>query len=149
MIFKKVDHIAFAVKDLEAAKKKMIEGFGGKLLFEKEVPEQQYTVAILRVGESIFSLLESTTPDGFVAKHIEKFGEGVQHIGIQVDNLEDTLKTWEALGYKTTAVEEVPGVRRQVLLSPKSGFGVVFQVQDWLGEYKYATDEERFRPMWS
>jgi len=149
MIFKKVDHIAFAVKDLEAAKKKMIEGFGGKLLFEKEVPEQQYTVAILRVGESIFSLLESTTPDGFVAKHIEKFGEGVQHIGIQVDNLEDTLKTWEALGYKTTAVEEVPDVRRQVLLSPKSGFGVVFQVQDWLGEYKYATDEERFRPMWS
>jgi methylmalonyl-CoA epimerase len=148
MIFKKVDHIAFAVKNIEAAKKNLIDGFGAKLLFQKENPQQQYTVSILRLGEICFSLLESTTPDGFVAKHIERYGEGVQHIGIQVDDLDKTLDVWRQLGYKTTPVEDVPGIRRQTLLSPKNGMGVVFQVQDWLGPYKYAPDEERFGALW-
>ena len=149
MIFKKIDHIAFAVKDLEAAKKNLIDGFGAKLMFQKENPQQQYVVASFRLGEGCISLLESTTPDGFVAKHIERYGEGVQHIGIQVDDLDKTMEVWKKLGFKMTPVEEVPGVRRQTLLSPKNGMGVVFQVQDWLGQYKYAPDEERFGLVWS
>lgn len=148
-MIRKIDHVAIAVKNLEESKKNFIEAFGAKLMYQKENPKEQYIVAIFRLGENVVSLLQSTTPDGFVAKHIERYGEGVQHIGIQVDNLDDTLKHWAKFGFKTTAVDEAPGVRRQVLLSPKNGFGIVFQVMDWLGEYKYGTDEERMGKLWS
>jgi len=147
-MIRKVDHIAFAVKDLESSKKKFIEAFGAKLMFQKENPKDQYIVAVFRLGESIISLIESTSPDGFIAKHIERFGEGVQHIGIQVDNLDETIRHWEKFGIKTSNYEEVPGIRRQVLLGPKNGFGVVFQVQDYLGENKYAIDEDRMGKIW-
>jgi catechol 2,3-dioxygenase-like lactoylglutathione lyase family enzyme len=147
-MIRKVDHIAFAVKNLEASKKGIEEGLGAKFLYQQENVEGQYVVAIYRIGESVCSLIESTSPDGFIAKHIEKFGEGVQHIGIQVDNLDETLKVWNALGWKTSAYSEYPGIERQVLLSPRHGFGVVFQVMEWLGKYKYATAEDQFEPIW-
>ena len=146
---RQIDHVAIAVKDLEASKKKFIEAFGAKLMYQKENKKDKYTVAIFRVGESVMSLLESTSPDGFIAKHIERFGEGVQHIGIQVDNLEETVKHWEKFGFRVSNRETVPEVRDQVLLSPKNGFGIVFQVMEWLGENKYTTAEERMGKIWS
>ncbi|MHC1725640.1 MAG: VOC family protein [Syntrophobacteraceae bacterium] len=148
-MIKKIDHVAIAVKDLEASKRQFIEAFGAKMLFQKENPTDQYCVAIFELGENIVSLIASASPEGFIAKHIDRFGEGVQHIGIEVDDLDDTLGHWEQFGFKTGKYEEVSGVRRQVVLSPKNGFGVIFQVMEWLGEHKNATGEKRMGQIWS
>ena len=147
-MIEKIDHIAIAVKDLEASKRKFIEAFGAKFLFQKENPKDQYVVALFRLGENIISLLESTSPEGFIARHIERFGEGVQHIGIEVNNLNTTIEHWDQFGFKTGSYEEVPGVRRQVLLSPKNGFGIIFQVMEWLGEFKESSAERRLGEIW-
>lgn len=148
-MIKKIDHVGIAVKDIEKSKQTFIKAYGAELLCQKENPKDNYVVAVFRVGQNLFSMLESTSPEGFVAKHIERYGEGVQHIAIEVENLDEVTKHWEQFGFKTVNYEEIPGIRRQVLLTPKNGFGIIFQVMEWLGENKTASDEERMRKVWS
>ncbi|NPV27441.1 MAG: hypothetical protein HPY81_08375 [Firmicutes bacterium] len=148
-MIKKIDHIGIAVRDLEAAKKVFTEAFGARLLYQKENLQDKYVFALFKMGEIIFSVLEATSPDSFVARHIERFGEGVDHVAIEVDDLDAVLKHWEKYGFKTLNYEEVPGIRKQVFLSPKNSFGVVFQVLEWLGQNKFANDEERMGRVWS
>lgn len=145
---KKVDHIAIAVRNLEETKKKMMELFGAKFIVEKVNTEGQYKVAIMQIGENTFSFLEPTTPDGFVAKHIEKYGETMQHLGMEVENLDHFIEHFNARGLKTSNYSEIPGVRREVLVGPRNPLGVILQVFEWLGEYKNAPPEERMTKVW-
>ena len=140
---KKVDHIAIAVRNLEEAKKKFTEVYGAKFIVERVNEKGQYRVAIFRLGENVFSMLESTHPEGFVARHIERYGEGIQHLGIEVDDLDAAIEHLQTKGIKTSAYEEVPGVKREVLVGARNAFGVIIQVMEWLGEYKQATQEKR------
>jgi 4-hydroxyphenylpyruvate dioxygenase-like putative hemolysin len=105
-------------------------------------------VAILQVGESTFSMLESTSPEGFVAKHIERFGETMQHMGIEVENLDQFIEHLHSRGVKTSAYTEVAGVRKEVLVGAKNPLGVILQVFEWLGDYKNASPEERMTKVW-
>ncbi len=84
-MIKKIDHIAIAVRNLHESRKKIEDLFDAKFIVEKVNPEGQYKVAIFQVGESTFSMLEPTSPEGFVAKHIERYGETTQHMGLEVD----------------------------------------------------------------
>ena len=147
-MLKRVDHIAIAVRNLEEAKKKFEELYGAKFVVQKENKEGQYTVAIFQVGESTFSMLESTSPEGFVAKHIEKFGEGVQHMGVEVEDLDKFIHHLHSRGVKTAAYTEIEGVRKEVLVGAKNAFGIILQVFEWLGEYKKAPAEVRMSKVW-
>jgi methylmalonyl-CoA/ethylmalonyl-CoA epimerase len=147
-MLKKVDHIAFAVRSLAESRKKIEELYGARFIVEQVNPEGEYRVAIFRVGESIFSMLESTTPEGFIAKHIERCGEGVQHMGMEVEDLQEFIAHLHSQGVKTSGYTEIEGVRREVLVGARNGFGVVFQVFEWLGDYKKASPEERMTKVW-
>jgi methylmalonyl-CoA/ethylmalonyl-CoA epimerase len=147
-MFKKVDHIAIAVRNLEASKKRLQDLFGAKFIVENVNAEGQYKVAILQVGESTFSMLESTSPEGFVAKHIERFGETMQHMGIEVENLDQFIEHLHSGGVKTSAYTEIAGVRKEVLVGAKNPLGVILQVFEWLGDYKNASPEERMTKVW-
>ena len=92
MKLNKVDHICIAVKDLEKAKR-----VWGPILGKTE-PDDAYIdepekikVARYMVGEVGFELMESTTPDGEVAKFIERRGEGVMIISFNVDNTAEAV----------------------------------------------------------
>ena len=96
----KVDHICIAVKDLEAARKTWEPVLG------KEKPDDAYVdesekirVARYWLGELGFELMESTTPDGDVAKFIEKRGEGVMIISLNVDNTRKAVDELKEKGY--------------------------------------------------
>jgi methylmalonyl-CoA/ethylmalonyl-CoA epimerase len=96
----KVDHICIAVKDLDAAKKIWEPILG------KEKPDDPYVdepekirVARYWIGEIGFELMASTTPDGPVAKWIEKNGEGVMIISLNVDNTRDAVDELKARDY--------------------------------------------------
>jgi methylmalonyl-CoA/ethylmalonyl-CoA epimerase len=144
----KVDHIAIAVKDLGESRKRLEELFGAKFIVESLNEKGQYRVAIFRVGEDVFTILESTHPEGFVAKHIERYGETMQHMGIEVEDLDKFRDHLHAHGLKTSGFTEVEGVRKEVLVGPKNPLGVILQVFEWLGEYKNATPEERMTKVW-
>ncbi len=92
MKLNKIDHICIAVKDLEAAKKIW------EPLLGKTEPDDAYidepekiNVARYMVGEVGFELMESTSPDGDVARFIEKRGEGIMLISFNVDNTREAM----------------------------------------------------------
>ena len=145
---KRVDHIAIAVRNLQESRNKIEGLFGAKFIVEKINPEGQYKVAIFQVGESTFSMLEPTSPEGFVAKHIERYGETAQHMGLEVDDLDKFIEHLHSSGVKTSGYVEIEGVRKEVLVGPKNPFGIILQVFEWLGEYKHASPEKRVTKVW-
>ncbi len=147
-MFKKIDHIAIAVRNLDESRKRLEALLGAKFIVESPNEKDHYRVAIFRVGENIFSMLQPTSPESFVAKHIERYGETMQHMGIEVEDIQKFMGHLEAHGVKFSNYTEVPGVRKEVLVGPKNPLGVILQVFEWLGEYRGATPEERMTKVW-
>ena len=75
MELKRVDHVGIAVKDLDESVK-FYESLGFKASGYEVVAEQKVKVAFLPCGDSEIELLESTEPDGPIARFIEKNGPG-------------------------------------------------------------------------
>ena len=100
MKINRIDHISIAVKDLEAAKRAW-EPLLGKSGPDDSYVDEREKIRVVRywVGEVGFELMESTTPDGDVARYIDKHGEGIMLISFNVDNTKDAVKKLEAKGY--------------------------------------------------
>ncbi len=96
----KIDHICIAVKNLEEAKKKW-EPLMGKSKPDDEYIDEPEKINVARyyLGNVGFELMESTTPDGDVAKFIEKRGEGIMLVSFNVDNTRDAIDELKGKGY--------------------------------------------------
>jgi len=94
------------------------------------VAEQKVTTAFLPVGESEVELLESTAPDGPIAKYIEKKGEGIQHVAFQVENIEEALAELKEKGIQL--IDQTPrkgaGGAKIAFLHPKATAGVLVEL---------------------
>jgi len=127
----KIDHICIAVKDLEAARK-VWEPILGKGPDDPYVDEaEKIRVARYWLGEVGFELMESTSPDGDVAKFIEKRGEGVMVIGLNVDSTETAVNELKAKGYPF-----IGGLRpfrncKFAFVHPKNVNGVLLELIDY------------------
>lgn len=96
----KVNHICIAVKDLDEAMKTWEPIMGKSKPDDSYIDEpEKIRVARYWVGEVGFELMESTTPDGPVAKWIEKHGEGVMIVSLNVDKTRDAIKELESKNY--------------------------------------------------
>jgi len=140
---KKVDHIAIAVRSIDASRRAFEEIYGARYLGQKVNAEQQYVVAYFLLGESLITMLEGTAPESFVCQHIEKRGEGIQHVGVEVDDLDEFLANAETLGAHVSAKRTIEGIRKEALISPKSAFGIILQPIEWLGDRKHEPHHER------
>ncbi|MFC1992720.1 methylmalonyl-CoA epimerase [Chloroflexota bacterium] len=94
----KIDHIGIAVSSIEDAIKLYTEGLGLELKNIEIVEDQKVKTAIIPIGESKIELLESTDPEGPIAKHIERRGEGIHHLALEVADIQDTLESLEKNG---------------------------------------------------
>ncbi len=92
-MIKKINHIGIAVTSLNEAIKLYTEVFGLKVKDIEVIEDQKVRTAILPVGESNIELIESTDPEGAIAKYIERKGEGLHHLALEVDDIQDTLGT--------------------------------------------------------
>lgn len=128
----RVDHIGIAVKDLEAAKKFYEEVLGLKSAGDEVVEEQKVRVCFFPCGDSELELLESTSPDGPIAKHIERSGEGIQHIALRVDNIENALATLKEQGVRL--IDEKPrygaGAASIAFIHPKATGGILMELSE-------------------
>ena len=95
MELKRVDHVGIAVKNLDESVK-FYESLGFKATGYEVVAEQKVKVAFLPCGDSEIELLESTEPDGPIARFIEKNGPGIQHVAIRVDDIDKALEELKA-----------------------------------------------------
>lgn len=129
-MFRKIDHIGIAVKNLEDSVNIFRDILGMQYTGEEEVKEQNVKVAFLPIGESEIELLESTSPDGNIARFIEKKGEGIHHIAFEVDDLETILEDLKKKGVRL--IDEKPrygaGGARIAFLHPKSTNGVLIEL---------------------
>lgn len=128
----KLDHIGIAVKSLDAAK--VYEALGLTIDHVETVETQKVKTAFLAVGDSKLELLEPTGPDSTVAKFIEKRGEGIHHICLRVDNIEEHLDALKAQGYRLINEAPVPGAHncRVAFLHPSAGNGVLIELSESL-----------------
>ena len=89
----KIDHIAIAVNSIDEAAKLYTDVLGLKVKGIEVVEEQKVRTAIIPVGETKIELVESTDPEGPIAKYIEKRGEGLHHLALEVSNIKEALGT--------------------------------------------------------
>jgi len=129
-VVRKVDHIGVAVSNLEEALKVYTDVLGLRLHGTEVVEEQKVRVAFMPVGDTEIELLESTDPEGPIAKFIEKRGEGIQHIAFRVDDIEEALEQMRRKGVRL--IDEKPrygaGGARIAFLHPKSTGGVLVEL---------------------
>jgi methylmalonyl-CoA/ethylmalonyl-CoA epimerase len=130
MILTEIDHIAIAVKDLEAAIDYYKRAFGAEVDHREIVESDGVEEALLKVAESYVQLLTPTRPDSPVAKAIEKRGEGLHHIGYRVADCAAALDAMLAAG--ATAIDKAPrpGSRGTTVafIHPKGSFGTLIEL---------------------
>lgn len=88
---KKLNHIAIVVKDIDASLSFWHDALGLTLDHIEDVPSQQSKVAFIPIGDSEIELVQPTTSESGVAKYLEKRGEGMHHLCIEVDQIESVL----------------------------------------------------------
>ena len=130
MKIKHIDHIGIAVKSIEEGGKFFIDKLGLKLEKIETVEEQKVKTAFFPITDSELELLESTAPDGPVAKYIDSRGEGVQHIAFRVENIDEALKELKEKGVRL--IDQEPrigaGGARIAFIHPKETHGVLVEL---------------------
>jgi len=126
----KIDHLGIAVNSIDEGKDFWSGVLGLNFEGAETVAEQKVTTAFFPVGESEVELLESTAPDGPVAKYIEKRGQGIQHIAFRVENIEEALAELKEKGVKL--IDQQPrigaGGAKIAFLHPKATAGVLVEL---------------------
>ena len=126
----RIAHIGIAVKDADEALKIYQEVLGLEPSSIEIIEHQKVKTIHIPVGDSSIELLESTSPDGVVAKFIEKRGEGIHHIAIEVDDIEAMLVKMKAQGFHL--IDETPrmgaGNMRIAFIHPRSTNGVLLEL---------------------
>ena len=126
----KIDHIGIAVKSLAEAVKVYEDAMGLKVSGYDQIDDQGVRVAMLNIGESRIELLEPTGPDSPIEKFMTKRGEGIHHIAVRVDNIEQALERLKSQGVRL--VDSVPrrGAHntRTAFIHPSSTHGVLLEL---------------------
>ena len=130
MLLTEIDHIAIAVKDLEAAIAYYQNAFGATVAHREVVESDGVEEALLKVAESYIQLLTPTRPDSPVAKSLEKRGEGLHHIGYRVNNCAEALAAMIAAGATPLDKAPRPGSRGTTVafIHPKGSFGTLIEL---------------------
>lgn len=132
MIPIQIDHIGIAVKSIEESLKFWEKTMNIKCQGIEEVIDQKVKTAFLPLGDSELELLEATSPESPVAKFIEKKGEGIHHIAIRVENLEETLSELKEKGVRL--IDEKPrcgaGGAKIAFLHPKATGGILLELSE-------------------
>lgn len=124
-----IEHIGIAVTNLEKSVELYEKVFGLKCYNIEEVADQKVKTAFFMIGETKIELLESTDPAGSIAKFIEKRGEGIHHIALAVNNIEEHLHQAREQGIQL--IDQIPrrGAENMdiAFLHPRSTGGVLIE----------------------
>lgn len=126
----RIEHIGIAVKDLAAAEE-LYHKLLGVASYKREAVESEGVVtSFFQVGPNKIELLESTRPDGPIAKAIEKRGEGIHHIAYEVADIRAEMARLKAEGFTLLNEEPKPGADNKLVcfVHPKSAGGVLVEL---------------------
>ena len=125
-----IDHIGIAVNSIEEGRKFFTDILGLKLQKTETIEEQKVKTGFFPITDSELELLESTSPDGPVAKYIASRGEGVQHIAFRVENIDEALKELKEKGVRLIDQEPRKGAggARIAFIHPKESHGILVEL---------------------
>ena len=128
----KLDHIGIAVKSIDDSLAFYRDILGINATGTETIEDQKVRVAFLPLGDTELELLESTSPDGPVAQFIEKRGEGIQHIALRVENIEEALRELKEKEFKLIDVQPRYGAgnARIAFLHPKATGGILLEISE-------------------
>jgi len=122
-MIKGIGHVGIIVKNLDEVVNLYCELFGlERLTGVTDWPGEGMKNVIVKVGNQAFEVMEPTDPQGSLARFLERRGEGLHHINLEVDDLDSLVKSLEAKG--AAILGRGPGF---CFLHPKSARGVLFE----------------------
>ena len=127
---KAVNHIGIAVRSIDAQRPFYEEALGAVFEGIEDVPDQKVRVGFFRVGDVRLELLEPTDPTSTVAAFLEKRGEGLHHVALTVERIEDRIAELKQSGVRMIDDAPRPGAHhmRIAFVHPKSSFGVLTEL---------------------
>ena len=127
---KKVEHIGMAVKSLKISVP-IFESLLNTDCYKTEfVESENVNTAFFKKGETKIELLESTIPDGVIAKFIEKKGEGIHHIAFEVEDIYAEMNRLKGEGFQLLSEAPKHGADNKLVcfLHPKSTNGILIEL---------------------
>ena len=126
----KVEHIGLAVKSFEQSIPLFEQLLSTPCYKTEQVASEKVNTAFFQVGETKIELLESTDPEGVIAKFIEKKGEGMHHIAFEVADIEAEMKRLSDLGFQLLNPTPKKGADNKLVcfLHPKCTNGVLIEL---------------------
>ena len=97
---KRIEHLGIAVEDLAAAERIFTDVLGTAPYKRERVEDEGVETSFFQSGESKIELLAATTPEGPIARHLERRGPGLHHVAFHVDDIAAELTRLEAAGYR-------------------------------------------------
>jgi len=132
-MIKKIDHIGVVVSDIEEALQVYQQALGLTLAKSQDRPDQAVRIAFLPTGESEIELVQPVTGDSGVARFLQKRGEGIHHICLEVDDIEQALADLQERGLQL--IDETPRTGFQgekfAFIHPKSTHGVLIELYEY------------------
>ena len=127
-MIKNIAYVGIAVKNIEKARKKFTDNLGSQIIRKGTSEIDQVKNTYLTVGDDVFELIEPYSDESPVAKFLEKRGEGVQYIGLEVTELDKMVAEYRLEGFRFTSEKpvEYPDGSRWAFIHPKDMFGVLF-----------------------
>jgi methylmalonyl-CoA epimerase len=129
-VLTEIDHVAIAVRDLDAAVAWYAENFGATVAHRERVESDGVEEALIKVADSYIQLLTPTTETSPVAKYLERNGEGIHHVGYRVADAAAALDTLKANGARVIDDKPRPGSRGTTVafVHPKAAFGTLIEL---------------------
>lgn len=129
-MWKNVEHIGIAVKDLSSVNELYTKLFGQPPYKSERVETEQVDTSFFKIGETKIEFLSANGPDSAIAKYIEKRGEGIHHIAFEVEDIYHELDRLQKEGFQFTRPEVSKGADNKLVcfVHPKSANGVLVEL---------------------
>ena len=128
-MLRKIDHVGLVVKDTGASLALLSNLFGFEIAESRMEPEAGFKSTLVSKGDVTFELIEPVGPQGMIQRFVEKRGEGLHHISIQVADLEAEMKRLKALGVQFSSDEPARVEDTKVVfIHPRSTNGLLIEL---------------------
>jgi methylmalonyl-CoA/ethylmalonyl-CoA epimerase len=131
----KIEHVGIAVKDLATAIPLYEQLLQTQCYKTETIETEQVITAFFKVGDSKIELLQSISPNGVIAKYIEKKGEGMHHIAYAVQNIVAEMDRLKANGFSLLNDAPKKGADNKwvCFVHPKTANGVLVELCEEMG----------------
>ena len=126
----KIEHIGIAVKDLASSVPLYEKLLNSQCYKTESVEAENVKTAFIRIGESKIELIESLTPNGIIARFLDKKGEGIHHIAFEVNDIETEMLRLKKEGFVLLNEQPKKGADNKLVcfLHPRHTNGVLIEL---------------------